>query len=158
MNLAIFAWRLFPTNEMFSPEHDVQSTLTHELGHFIGLDHTQPDTFTGSPDESWQDTTMYARTLPGQIIKQTLERDDINGLLAAYGPETPSPGPCPAQGPQFRPTPLSTPGQRCFPQPGIGCTAGPSPLRIRHVFAIALASLLLRVRRPHARPRPPHRS
>jgi len=52
---------------------DVRNTLTHEVGHFIGLDH--------SPIE---DATMYARAPEGELIKRSLHEDDIEGLCDIY--------------------------------------------------------------------------
>lgn len=55
--------------------YDLQSTLTHELGHLFGLDHaTDPD------------ATMAARTDPGVCTKRTLTQDDIDGFCATYEP------------------------------------------------------------------------
>lgn len=55
--------------------YDLQSILTHEIGHFIGLDHT--------PDFA---ATMNAGYQEGTIELRTLESDDIDGLCAAYPP------------------------------------------------------------------------
>jgi hypothetical protein len=52
---------------------DVRNTLTHEVGHFIGLDHS-----------SIEDATMYARAPEGELIKRSLHEDDIEGLCAIY--------------------------------------------------------------------------
>jgi len=57
-------------------EYDLESVLTHEVGHFIGLDH--------SPDFS---ATMFAGYEPGTIEQRTLEEDDILGACTVYPPE-----------------------------------------------------------------------
>ncbi len=53
--------------------YDLQSILTHEIGHFIGLDHT--------PDYT---ATMNAAYEKGTISLRTLEIDDEEALCAAY--------------------------------------------------------------------------
>jgi hypothetical protein len=52
---------------------DIQNTITHELGHVIGLDHT---------DE--MPATMFEHAGPGETNKRTLEEDDTEGLCALY--------------------------------------------------------------------------
>ncbi|APR84712.1 Hypothetical protein A7982_10061 [Minicystis rosea] len=56
--------------------YDLESVITHELGHFIGLDHT-PDLYA----------TMYAAYEEGSLDQRSLEVDDIEGLCAIYPPE-----------------------------------------------------------------------
>ena len=48
-------------------DYDLQAVVTHEIGHFIGLDHTL--------DFS---ATMYAGYEPGSIDQRTLEPDDVD--------------------------------------------------------------------------------
>ena len=55
--------------------YDLQSVVTHEVGHFIGLDHS--DDF---------DATMYARYDEGTVELRTLEPDDIEAACAVYPP------------------------------------------------------------------------
>jgi hypothetical protein len=57
--------------------YDLQSIITHEAGHFLGLAHTQPAN---------HDATMFATYLPGETIKRTLDQDDVCGICAAYPP------------------------------------------------------------------------
>ena len=52
---------------------DLRNTLTHEAGHFLGLDHT------GNPQ-----ATMFATAPPGEISKRTLHPVDISGLCYIY--------------------------------------------------------------------------
>jgi hypothetical protein len=80
--------------------HDLQNALTHEMGHFIGLDHTcwlnagaavgevddqgnaVPDCSDATPAEV--DATMYPSSDAGDISKRTLSQDDLDGLWAIY--------------------------------------------------------------------------
>lgn len=53
--------------------YDLQSTLTHEFGHVLGLDHsTNPE------------ATMFAGAAPGETMKRTLDPDDETGICTAY--------------------------------------------------------------------------
>lgn len=54
-------------------EVDLSNTLTHEVGHFLGLDHTDNE-----------EATMYRSAPSGEVQKRTLHQDDINGLCAIY--------------------------------------------------------------------------
>jgi len=54
-------------------QYDLQSTLTHELGHVLGLDHTT------APE-----ATMYIGADPHESKKQTLDLDDTAGICTAY--------------------------------------------------------------------------
>lgn len=64
-------------------DYDLLSTLVHEVGHFVGLDHTQPDTFLGDPADL-ELATMHASSGTGQLHKRTLLADDIACVVDAY--------------------------------------------------------------------------
>ena len=81
---------------------DLQSVLTHEIGHFIGLDHTLDP-----------DATMFAGYDEGSTSQRTLEADDIAGACAIY-PATRS-GKC-------EPLPRNGLGDAC----GVAATPGPT--------------------------------
>jgi hypothetical protein len=70
-----YAFTADPATEPF--KIDVQNTVTHEMGHVLGLDHTT-DPFT----------TMYTEAMPGETLKRTLEQDDVDGLCTLYPVET----------------------------------------------------------------------
>jgi MYXO-CTERM domain-containing protein len=95
-----FAWAdldVTPANGVY---HDLQNALTHEMGHFIGLDHTcalpganvagevdnlgnpVPDCADATLAE--MDATMYPSAQPGDLSKRTLSPDDRDGLCAIY--------------------------------------------------------------------------
>lgn len=53
---------------------DVQNTITHELGHVLGLMH----------NANVEDLVMYPSAPPGEILKRQLKQDDRDGLLSLY--------------------------------------------------------------------------
>jgi hypothetical protein len=70
----------------WSPGHDgalswdLQSILTHELGHFLGL----------GEDYVNADATMYAYSLPGDVSKRDLASADADALESVYPAAIPS--------------------------------------------------------------------
>jgi len=61
--------------------NDVENTLTHELGHFLGLAHV-----------SDPEATMYADSPEGETEKRSLGTDDIDGVCFVYPAGAPTPG------------------------------------------------------------------
>ena len=59
---------------------DIENTITHELGHLLGLAH--------SPEP---EATMFANTSQGDLKKRTLEQDDIAGVCFIYPFDTTTP-------------------------------------------------------------------
>lgn len=102
---------------------DLWNTLTHEMGHMLGLDHTcrgpvdPVDTCTvddkgqarplcsevqrlHASNPAYQTilvSTMYAVADPGDKGKRTPEADDVKGITDTY-PKSKDPGVCPAPG------------------------------------------------------------
>lgn len=93
---------------------DIENTLTHELGHLLGLDHPCADSATkaksqdtpkdhtgksifacGSPKVTKviEDSTMYNYADDGETKKRSPEKDDISGVCAIY-PLASNPGGC----------------------------------------------------------------
>lgn len=66
-----YAWR---TGGDAEGTYDLANTLTHEIGHFLGLAHSQDS-----------EATMYARAAPSETSKRVLHADDVSGLVALYG-------------------------------------------------------------------------
>jgi uncharacterized protein (TIGR03382 family) len=58
---------------------DVENTMTHEIGHFVGLDHTN---FTGS--------TMNPRAQPGETSKRTIDTGSKDFVCKVYPKDQPS--------------------------------------------------------------------
>lgn len=52
---------------------DLEAIITHEAGHFLGLDHSDEPT-----------STMYARYRPGTVDGRSLEADDVDGICTSY--------------------------------------------------------------------------
>ncbi len=77
---------------------DLQNTVTHEAGHFLGLAHPCGDPGTplcNSDPPPWEtvpyrDRAMYPYTSIGDVSKRHLSADDVAGICAIY----PSPGGC----------------------------------------------------------------
>lgn len=63
--------------------YDLQNTLTHEVGHALGLMHNMSD----------ERTVMFPSAAPGETSKRTLAADDIAGLVELYGKYEPQPEP-----------------------------------------------------------------
>jgi hypothetical protein len=72
--------------------NDLGAVLTHELGHVLGLDE--------SPEQAL--ATMYPYIRPGEVHQRTLEHDDEEGAIAAYGQALPETAACAAQHPGAR--------------------------------------------------------
>jgi hypothetical protein len=133
--------------------HDLQNALTHELGHFIGLDHNcvvgdpmdwpidntgQPaPSCTGAPT-SITEATMYYQSEPGDLEKRTLAADDKLALCDVY-PAADSPGTCvPPDGKVHHP---ST-GCACDVRPAAGAVG-----LVTSTFALAVLAGLAVARR-----------
>ena len=52
---------------------DIQNTITHELGHVLGIDHA-----------ALEEATMSDHAGPGEINKRSLEQDDIDAVCTIY--------------------------------------------------------------------------
>ncbi len=56
---------------------DLQAALTHEVGHVLGLDHSDVP-----------DATMYSEHAPGESWRRQLHEDDLAGVRHLYGDGT----------------------------------------------------------------------
>jgi MYXO-CTERM domain-containing protein len=123
----------------------VRNTVTHEVGHFLGLDHT--------PIEA---ATMFATAPRGETAKRDLHQDDIDGLCAIYPQGQQGGKSCDLSNVGFFERPEVGPQTQCAAPDGCACTAmGPTGggggvawLAVVGAAALALA------RRPRRRSRP----
>lgn len=91
------------TNGTQDCEADLANTLTHEVGHFLGLDHTcrangpalldhlgnpVPECGGAGIGPEITEATMYNFQACGETKKATLESDDIAGMCSIYPAET----------------------------------------------------------------------
>jgi hypothetical protein len=68
-----FDWALLDESGEPSGRFDVASVVTHELGHVLGLEHSEDPR-----------ATMWADTRRGDTQQRTLEQDDEDGVAEAY--------------------------------------------------------------------------
>ena len=78
MNGVNFFWTV--TNEAGEVVTDVENTMTHELGHLLGMAHS-PET----------EATMYGSSDPGETAKRSLAVDDVNAICTVYPYGLPTP-------------------------------------------------------------------
>jgi len=74
LNGVDFKWTLNPPSPCPSNNLvDLKNVVTHEAGHFFGMDHSNVS-----------DATMYASSPPCDTTKRDLAPDDINGIIYLY--------------------------------------------------------------------------
>ncbi len=110
---------------------DIANTITHETGHFLGLDHsTVPE------------STMFETAPLGELKKRSLEQDDIDGLCAVYPFQAdPRTRACAGARLGFFTRPALGPGE--IPPPDAGTCGCFVPARPRNMGTFAWLTLLL---------------
>lgn len=88
------------------PFQDVQNTVTHELGHALGLLHNDAD----------PKLVMYPGAKTGETVKRTLAADDKEGLKTLYGNDVSGA--------------VSKVGEGGETAPLQGCSAAPAPMAL----------------------------
>lgn len=121
---------------------DFASIVTHEVGHFLGMAHSNN-----------QQATMAAQYQNGEYTLRTLTADDIAGICNAYPPLSPDGTGYRAAGVEGKdlvrqgpcdPTPLNGFSSVCDPG---GCSASGAKSSPLNFFLVALATLTLARRR-----------
>ncbi|MDP2343349.1 MAG: hypothetical protein Q8O67_20495 [Deltaproteobacteria bacterium] len=118
-------------------EFDLQNTLTHELGHVIGLDHPLIS------DDGASEATMFASASRGDIGKRDIAADDEAGLCTIYPAGEPA-GECFGVG---RPDPPAVRFEQTL------CASGGSSTDAPSSGALVLGALLVATCRTRGRKR-----
>lgn len=96
------------TDDQAQVDIDIQNTVTHEIGHVLGLDHPPVP-----------EATMFATAPSGETEKRTLYQDDIDGLCDMY-PNSDSTTTCATPAEYFS-APEIGPGDSCPAPDTCGC-------------------------------------
>ncbi len=78
-----FKWGVIDTQEEeVSDVVDIQNIATHEIGHFIGLDHSSEDIY--EPESKLYLATMFFASGPGETFRRILKKDDLDAARNLY--------------------------------------------------------------------------
>lgn len=149
MNADHFNWEEITKVSYDFTRVDIQNIMTHEVGHFLGLDHSRERSYQG--DGVATDATMWALTFPNEIKRRTLDEDDKAGVRAIYPEESAPDAACaPPSSINHKKLPKGfTPGRHiCTPKRGCDASGegASAPWMLLWVTSVLLASLRLRPR------------
>lgn len=153
MNADHFNWSVIDLPSFDPKMVDVQNVMVHEVGHFLGLDHSVPATYVGDTHAS--DASMWAQTSPNEVKRRSLDIDDILGVESIYPLDrAPSAACVPPEslnhvsGPSWYDPARS----QCSVKKSKGCcsAAESDPLPWPLVMVVGMMLLALRVRAPFA--------
>lgn len=80
-NAQNFQWAVVNTDEEYN-QYDIENVLTHEIGHFLGLDHTSEN--SSENEAPYIDATMFFASRPGETFRRSLENQDVLGVQHLY--------------------------------------------------------------------------
>lgn len=145
-NDEFFDFGIIDDSSVTSPVMDWGNVATHEVGHLLGLDHSNSQTLVGTQPVS--DTTMFIQTFAGETKRRTLAEDDIAGICDAYPIESAPAGECPITTPDFRTSPEGFQAGRPFSDDsGCGCDSSRKQAPIPWFAMLFFAVFALRTKR-----------
>jgi MYXO-CTERM domain-containing protein len=68
------SFKMLPEPSNGAPQHDLAAVLTHEVGHALGLAHSEDD----------PEATMYPNIRAGETHQRSLSQDDEAAIMEAY--------------------------------------------------------------------------
>jgi len=117
-------WNIIDPVDIDPASYDLQNTITHEIGHLIGLAHPY--------DKGREDSTMYYSASYGETKKRNLSQDDINGANYLY----------PEPGVTLIPPDNNKDGLKTLANPSSGKRGGCSAFNARRYKKIGTSNLL----------------
>lgn len=160
MNADHFTWKVVTHISHDDSIVDIANIMTHEVGHFLGLDHSIDATYAGELEA--QEATMWAQTYPNEVKRRHLDLDDELGIAAIYPLNARPHAACvPPDAINHAASPDWFQADRsvCAAKSSGGCcsTTEAQPLPLTPILAVASVLLFLRLRtRAHTYAREAH--